>query len=454
MGKKRRRRSRQSSNAAIFWIFGIFFALCLAGVVIWLVLKKPSKGSDVASADDNVKAAPELKKVRDELDRKDPAWRLRELAANQRRLSDAKNGAKIVLSLHNQVPEHVLTNIVDNSGRMQLFPQPIPDHQVNQLRASLQQCGQSVAEARKLHAYPDGAYWIDWNFKRPIDTLLPHDNAARAVSPLLLADALVRASAGDGEGAAQSANALINLAHYQRDAPVLIDQLVRIVIRQQAINALERAMTCAQLPDDLLLLIQQSLEAEALTSGLRAALRGERGSTDQWAISVAKGEETWGRLRVSDDDVAWCLKTYNAMIDLAEKPYLKHTREWDSIVDGVMGANNEIKNIVPAVNKVNYKLGRSDAQIQAAAIAVAAERYRRAKGDWPTNLNQLAPTFMKTMPLDKYTGEPFRMARVNGGFAVYSLAKGAFDFQGSFMSIGFSDHEGIGFRMVDANMRR
>ena len=122
---------------------------------------------------------------------------------------------------------------------------------------------------------------------------------------VLLADAIVRAADRDGAGAAQSANALINMAHYLRDEPVLISQLVRAVIRRQAVNALERALTCAQsAPMMPWRLVQQNLEAEVATSGLRIALRGERGSMSQWAASVANGDASWGRLNVTDDEVA------------------------------------------------------------------------------------------------------------------------------------------------------
>jgi hypothetical protein len=337
---------------------------------------------------------------------------------------------------------------------MRPFPMPNQDNEINQLRNNVQACGAAVAEARKISSYPDGAYWIDWNFKRPIDTLLPHGNAVRKVSPLLLADALVRAADKDGDGAVQSAIALLNMAHYQRDEPVLITQLVRVVIRLQAIHALERAMTCANVPDDALILLQQILQAEAAAPGLRVALRGERASTDSWAASVAKGEGSWGALSVSDDDVAWYLREVNAMIDLAHKPTLKHASEWQSLVNEIKSARNDIRNIMPAVDKVSDKLVRSDAQMQTAAIAMAVERYRRAKGDWPSDLKQLVPTYMKSLPVDPYTGEPFRYSRLSEGVSVYSLPKGAFDSKGEFRTIGFADHESIGFRLINGSSRR
>ena len=353
------------------------------------------------------------------------------------------------MKLWKQIPHGVSSTIVDHSGRKDIS-QPIPAQEINQLRTTLNNCQQLVAEARKLNSYPDGAYTIEWSFKRPIDTQLPHADAARDVGPLLLGDALVRAADGDGTGAVQSANALLNSAHYLRNEPVLITQLVRVVLRREAINALERAMTCANVSDDALKILQQGLEAEAAGNGLLAAVRGERAMTDQWARSVAKRESDWGRLKVSDDDIAWYLRKMTVMVDLAAKPVFVHASEWQRVENEVINARNDIKGIMPAINKVRDRLVRSDAEVQTAALAMAVERYRRAKGDWPSDLKQLVPAYMKSLPADKYTGEPFRLARTKGGVTVYSVTNRC---NGEFNTIGFADNEGIGFRLLDAKSR-
>ena len=453
MGKKIRRRSRKSGNTAIFWIIGIFFLLSIGGGLTWYLVKKSRKGTTDSTAKEGAGAAPELKKVLEETDRKDPGWRLRDLAANQRKLEDAKNGANIVLAVGKQIPRDVVTSLKDLSGR-KIPSQPLPDQEVNQLRNYLQSCGNAVAEARKINFYPDGVYWITFNLKSPLDTLLEHAQHARVVASVLLADALVRAADRDGLGSVQAGYALMNLSRYHQDEPFLICQLVRVAIRSLGIIALERALTCANVPDDALNLLQQMLELEGAAFPLRVALRGERANIDALATSVAKGDMTWPGAKLSDEDVAWCIRQLNTAIDVTVKPVAKQHVEWQTLSTEIARGSQTALSIMPNIEKVRTALVRSVAQMRSAAIAVAVERYRRAKGDWPSDLKQLVPDYMKALPEDPYTGEQFRYARVNEGVTVYAVGKGTTDSKGAFLTIGFQENENVGFRLINANLRR
>jgi hypothetical protein len=184
---KRRRRSRKSGNAAIFWVIGIFFFVGFMAVLTWYLVKKGKNGSG-PPIDDDPNASAELRKVRAELDEKDPGWRLKQLDANQRKLDDAKNGAKVVLNLSSRIPDNVANSVADLCTPKQLFTQGFSDQELNALRGQMNACRQVVEEARQLSAYPDGAYHVTWDFRRPIDTQLAHDQSARKLAALLLAD--------------------------------------------------------------------------------------------------------------------------------------------------------------------------------------------------------------------------------------------------------------------------
>ena len=438
MGKKKRRRSRKSGNAVIFWMIGIFgFLILVGGGLTWFLLKK----------------SPELKKVRVETDRVDPGWRLKDLAANQRTMADAENGGNIVLSVAKQIPPNVRVMFGDAADRKNPS-QPTPDADVAQLRNTLQMCGAAVAEARKINYCSDGVYAIPFNLKEPMQTLVPHAEASRLTAQVLVYDSYLRAADRDGPGAVQSARALLNLSRYHRDEPILLVQLVRVAIRRQAISALERSLTCANIPDDALPVIQRTLEEEGTTSLLRVGLRGERANLDAWATSVANGNTTWGPVSLSDNDVAWCLRHFNAAIDLADKPTEQNQQQWQRLDEDLARAPDNIKRVMPDIGKVRTALVRSVAEMRAAAIALALERYRRARGDWPTDLNQLVPDYMKMLPVDPNSGGPFRYSHPFGGISVYALGTGAPDFKGEFLTIGSKQHEGLGFRLLDANGRR
>src|SRR5262249_39181257 len=54
-----------------------------------------------------------------------------------------------------------------------------------------------------------------------------------------------------------------------------------------------------------------------------------------------------------------------------------------------------------------------------ANVAVAADRYRRARGTWPTSLAQLVPDHLNAVPLDPISGEALGFQNIAGGIAVY-----------------------------------
>lgn len=53
--------------------------------------------------------------------------------------------------------------------------------------------------------------------------------------------------------------------------------------------------------------------------------------------------------------------------------------------------------------------------------AIACELYRRAEGAYPETIDQLAPTYLDRVPLDPFTGDPMRYARVGPSFTIYSV---------------------------------
>src|SRR5262249_29498847 len=58
-----------------------------------------------------------------------------------------------------------------------------------------------------------------------------------------------------------------------------------------------------------------------------------------------------------------------------------------------------LRSVMPAMSKVAEANQRSLAQLRCASAALAAERYRRAHGDWPASLEQLvADGLLKQVP--------------------------------------------------------
>lgn len=67
-------------------------------------------------------------------------------------------------------------------------------------------------------------------------------------------------------------------------------------------------------------------------------------------------------------------------------------------------------------------------EADAAKVAIALERYRRAQGGWPESLDALVPEFLSELPRDWIDGEPVRYAmREDGPPLVYSVGPDADD---------------------------
>ncbi len=54
-------------------------------------------------------------------------------------------------------------------------------------------------------------------------------------------------------------------------------------------------------------------------------------------------------------------------------------------------------------------------------VILAAERYRRAKGRWPTSLQDLVPQYLSSVPIDLFDGKPIKMKPTKDGIIIYSI---------------------------------
>jgi hypothetical protein len=63
------------------------------------------------------------------------------------------------------------------------------------------------------------------------------------------------------------------------------------------------------------------------------------------------------------------------------------------------------------------------ARVDVAATALAVERYRLARKEFPEMLVQLVPAYMAAVPPDPFDGAPLRYKRTDRGFVVYSVGE-------------------------------
>jgi hypothetical protein len=77
--------------------------------------------------------------------------------------------------------------------------------------------------------------------------------------------------------------------------------------------------------------------------------------------------------------------------------------------------------------KTEFALLRGHAGLRCGQVALAAERYRQKRGNWPQSLADLVPKHLSAVPLDPFDGKPLRYRRTDTGAIIYSTGEDAHD---------------------------
>jgi hypothetical protein len=96
------------------------------------------------------------------------------------------------------------------------------------------------------------------------------------------------------------------------------------------------------------------------------------------------------------------------------------------------------------------------AQLRSTVAALAVERYRLLKGDWPETLDAIPKSILPSVPLDPFTGKPLLYVRRADGVTVYSVGLDGWDDGGKVEPHSLLEKSGhdIGFRLYNIDQRR
>jgi hypothetical protein len=80
------------------------------------------------------------------------------------------------------------------------------------------------------------------------------------------------------------------------------------------------------------------------------------------------------------------------------------------------------KLLLPALGRFAEKCARAQSSVDLARVACALERYRLVNGQFPDNLETLAPKFIEKLSSDVINGQPLKYRRSDDGqFVLYSV---------------------------------
>ena len=382
----------------------------------------------------------ELQAAVEEVDRRDPGWRLEELEAKRAVVPDARNGALVVLATAKLLPPNwtsklILDTIDEIPPAVQLHPQHVAE-----LQAELKVLAPAVQEARKLVTYLQGRNRIIWadNF---IGTLVPQIDHARTVVHLLRGDARLRSQDGDGDGALASCRAMLNAGRSLGDEPLIISQLVRLACRHMMESTVERVLAQSQPSERALSNLQEALANDAREPRMRIGVRGERAGEHYMMTNLASGKISFSQ--VASDKKAPSL--WDVLIDWLARPHYKQSHAWQlryltDVIEALdkPGAEQELlfqelkgrlkeapstaALFASGVIRAATAERRGNASTRCAVVGLAAERYRLKTGSWPKRLDDLVTaSLLKAVPADPYDGAPLRFRRANDGLVIYSV---------------------------------
>jgi hypothetical protein len=404
----------------------------------------------------------------------DPRWRLDQIEADRTVVPDAENAALCVRAARRLLPERWPPRVFgsdwhDGSEAIQLRAD-----QAAALRTELDKYRPALEEARRLKDYTRGRSPLQYA-PNVLATLVPHDEEARLVANFLQADAFLRAQDNDPDGALDSCRALLCAGRALGDEPFLITTLVRLGTRVMAVRCANRVLAQGSPSDAALVRLRDLLEDERQDNVLLQGLRGERAVLHDVSLRVEAGElalesldgkgrppRGWGRVaklwvvpRVLRGH-AELLEALNEAVEQARLPPEDRGTFFEEFSRRGPTMTWYARLFAPGCGKVGESDTRTHAEMRAALVGLALERYRHKHRRWPDALAALVPEFLPGVPADPYDGAPLRYRRLPDGVVVYCLGPDRSDDGGHLPEPGKTVHSGtdLGFRLWDVDQRR
>lgn len=269
-----------------------------------------------------------------------------------------------------------------------------------------------------------------------------------------------------------------------RETPHLISRLVYSACYAHGLYGLYRAFALGTIPDAELVKLQNFLEKqnnedlpqliklmraehhhmlENITSGQHhtAFIQHYHGmKKGTWAADVTMTHKAlsywnrfWAEIEIMNRTSAQLelLKLHQRALTLAQS----QPREVMALYKSA-GANTQ-RPLIAYCTATAQKLVAATLSHQmlrdAAIVGIASERYRLAKGTWPSSMNDLVPTYLKAIPTDPYSDKPLLYRVLPDGIAIYSVWMDGNDDGGSVMYLNEVYPKDKGFRLFNPELR-
>ncbi|MHC5056255.1 MAG: hypothetical protein ACYTKD_16265 [Planctomycetota bacterium] len=312
--------------------------------------------------------------------------------------------------------------------------EPVEPH-LPKVKAVLASYAEILPLVRKAMERPRCRF--DNDYSKGVEVELPHLAHLRAFARVFAGEALLHAFSGRDAEAAESIACVLRLVRALDEEPLVISQLVKIAILGIGSGALEKIERGAPLGDAARKRIVAELQTLHFAEPMSVALETERVmsyvgvgrllSGDVDPLFAEEAREAQRNLPNTWEDHARLLKAETELIDASRLHLSKGIPRVDAVIarlDPLAPSESPVsKMLMPALRAAFVRVGRAMATRDTAILGLSCELFRSAEGRYPPTLDELAPEFVKELPLDPFTGKPLRYELRDDGaaFIVYSV---------------------------------
>jgi hypothetical protein len=287
--------------------------------------------------------------------------------------------------------------------------------------------------------------------------LFPYQPAlpdARLAAKTLALELLVAAEDGDSDRAAEIS---LDMCRVDRmfDSGVGVDNLiVRMAVDAMAASYTEQAVNLCNLNEETLRRLQEALDGRESRMQFKKSLCEERahfietvrflqsGQLLEAGDDGSGGRNWWSYIPiVSWLDAAEAIDLYSSRIDPIERPTTEASRLLRSVRPGKAKPHPYVLFADMGFNSL-ARIGdlclRSAGVNRALMVALAAERYRLAHGEWPADLQTLVPEYLAAVPQDPFDEKSIRYRRIPEGICVWTIGEDLVDNGGDIMRLTVS----------------
>ena len=227
---------------------------------------------------------------------------------------------------------------------------------------------------------------------------------------------------------------MLNTAQVLAEEPTLIGTLVYIAGNAFTVATLQQVCALTTLQPDQMTAISAMLGNVEDNHALYWGMLGERalGLTAQQSIgaqSKNKGATCYepGVHAWLLNDQATCMRMYTRMIAAAKTAPdggLTVARRIDQDLSQFSHILHPLScTLLPSLTRSFEMNLRAQAEIRAARIAMAVERFRLDHKQFPASLEQLVPVYMDKVPADPFDQQPMRYRVTAEKIAIYSVGE-------------------------------